>query len=460
MARNLSLAIAGALAIVYVCNGRIAHKAVRGWNSWDAVGLEGNLSLTHQAAAFLTSSGLQKHGYSYITTDAGWYGDIMDGNQIDPMQVAMDGYGRLLPSEARWPGLNGTFRPLADDLASKGFSFGHWLLRGIPVRAVAEATPIKGMEQYTARDIARFDRNCTWSKLGVGVNTSHPAAQAWYDSVVELAVENHVSLLKWDCLFASNLVADELELISNAVRNADADIVLSLSPGGEATPELGKWVNSNDLATYFRIDGDFWDTTNPAQGWDQLWVHVETALAFAVAGVPNGNLDMLPLGKVGCGTVLPPCRWANFNQAEAQMIVGLWSMTKSPLIWGGLPDPAAYNDTVHSLLANTDILALQASSDAVIGFNSTVQPASVVTASFAQVGASGSSANVLLINGGDATATKMTATWSDMGMHAVAPSACCTVVDLWTQDSSVHCGGVTASVSPHASFIAAVGACK
>ena len=56
-------------------------------------------------------------------------------------------------------------------------------------------------------------------------------------------MESGVELLKWDCLFAKDLVADELELIASSVRRASKSIVLSLSPGNGAIPSLGQWAN-------------------------------------------------------------------------------------------------------------------------------------------------------------------------------------------------------------------------
>ena len=43
-------------------------------------------------------------------------------------------------------------------------------------------------------------RSCLWAGEWLGVNASHPAAQAYYDSRVELLAELGVDLIKADCM--------------------------------------------------------------------------------------------------------------------------------------------------------------------------------------------------------------------------------------------------------------------
>ena len=98
---------------MHLASAKMLHGTVRGWNSWDAVGLNGNESFVYQAAEFLTESGLQSKGYTWITNDAGWYGA---GAPIDPLSVSIDEYGRLRPSKERFPSLGGSFAALSSNL--------------------------------------------------------------------------------------------------------------------------------------------------------------------------------------------------------------------------------------------------------------------------------------------------------------------------------------------------------
>ena len=108
-----SIACILTLAHVSLVYSNMLHGTVRGWNSWDAVGLDGNETLMRQAGKFLKSSGLFDKQYTWITNDAGWYASSAS---FDPMEVSIDKYGRLVPSSERFPSCNGSFAPLTAEL--------------------------------------------------------------------------------------------------------------------------------------------------------------------------------------------------------------------------------------------------------------------------------------------------------------------------------------------------------
>ena len=116
---------------------------------------------------------------------------------------------------------------LAATLKRKGLKLGLWTIRGVHKDAVAKKLRIKGtnytvdqiVDQHAFADGSAGDgihsgRNlsCLWAPDWLGVNKSHPATQAYYDSRVELLASYGVSFIKADCMVsaqsASSVQAD------------------------------------------------------------------------------------------------------------------------------------------------------------------------------------------------------------------------------------------------------------
>jgi len=57
---------------------------------------------------------------------------------------------------------------------------------------------------------------------------------------VELLASWGVDFIKADCMMCGPCYWDEMRMFTNAVKKVDRDIVLSYSPGGGTTPEMGK----------------------------------------------------------------------------------------------------------------------------------------------------------------------------------------------------------------------------
>ncbi len=73
------------------------------------------------------------------------------------------------------------FKPLADAVHAMGLKFGIHILRDSPLQAIYADCPVLGTE-YTA-DVAVGDNVCPWNMDMYGLNTKHPGAQAYYDSI-------------------------------------------------------------------------------------------------------------------------------------------------------------------------------------------------------------------------------------------------------------------------------------
>ena len=160
------------------------HRPPRGWNSFD------NSGSADESQVYATIAALQ-HGalgrtnetrYEYVEMDGFWFSSHTEANS-----ESLDEYGRPCPGPDKYPSLNCSLRPLADAAHAGGLKLGIWQLFGVPKGAVTRKLPIFGTD-YTAADIAlEHAANCGWAAWeGFAVNHSHPAAQAWYDSLAVL----------------------------------------------------------------------------------------------------------------------------------------------------------------------------------------------------------------------------------------------------------------------------------
>jgi hypothetical protein len=100
----------------------------------------------------------------------------------------------------------------------------------------------------------------------------------------------------------------------------------------------------------WRTVGDFWDS------WPQLKEHFAVFDRWnkwrAYGAYPDG--DMLPMGRIGIRAERGNPRMTSFTRDEQYTLMTLWSIFKSPLMFGGnLPDNDAFTD---SLLTNKDVL--------------------------------------------------------------------------------------------------------
>lgn len=159
-------------------------RAPRGWNSFD------NSGTANESQVYKTIKALQhgalgltnETGYEYVEMDGFWFSSHTEANS-----ESLDAYGRPCPGPDKYPSLNCSLKKLADAAHAAGLKLGIWQLFGVPKGAVTRKLPILGTN-FTAADIALNDAaNCGWAAWeGFAVNHSHPAAQAWYNSLALL----------------------------------------------------------------------------------------------------------------------------------------------------------------------------------------------------------------------------------------------------------------------------------
>ena len=293
-------------------------------------------SLPALAALFAASPLARMGGFVDFVVDGGWSNSwLPNGSSVQHL----DGFGRPVPAPERFPG---GLRDIAIGVRSLGLKFGLWHIRGIHVDAAARRLPVKGMPQYTLDMLVDagspgggLNGSCLWAPEWLGVNASHPAAQAYYDSIVEQLVENlGADIIKGDCFFCRPCYSSEMLLIANSVKARPEPVTLYLSPGGGALVSDGQWAADNQVATFYRTitdfdSGDFYD-------WGGLQQAVFIAGNFSDGGLHGANgtwpdLDMLPIDAQWWQQGEPVER-----RDRGQLIFSLWCMGRYPLTSAGL----------------------------------------------------------------------------------------------------------------------------
>nr|WP_321451427.1 NPCBM/NEW2 domain-containing protein [uncultured Carboxylicivirga sp.] len=325
-----------------------AETPPMGWNSWDCFGpsvVEDEV----KANADYMAQHLKEAGWEYIIVDIRWYADNQTTghyNSYDKTDFVLDEYGRYMPSPKRFPSsVDGAgFKPLADYIHGLGLKFGIHIMRGVPKQAVFNKMPIAGTD-VTADQIYSTESECTWLQDNYTVVKGKKGSQEYYNSILDLYASWGVDYIKVDDL-SRPYHSDEIEMLRNAIDGCGRPIVLSMSPG--ATP-IDQHEHATNHANMWRTIDDFWDNwaqLNYSFGMCAKWAPYITKGAWPDA-------DMLPLGKFIRGERATN-RYTNFTKDEQYTLMTLWSMFKSPLMFGGnLPDNDQFT---NDLITNKEVL--------------------------------------------------------------------------------------------------------
>jgi alpha-galactosidase len=321
-----------------------------GWNSWDCYGPNVTEAEVKANADFMAKN-LKQYGWNYIVVDIRWYvaNDKSHGyNETNP-QYNIDSFGRFIPAVNRFPSsANGKgFKPLADYLHNKGLKFGIHIMRGVPVIAVKNKMPVFGTDK-TAADIYNDSLQCPWLHDMFTVDATKQGAQQYYNSIINLYAGWGVDFIKCDDL-SRPYHKTEIEMLRKAIDNSGRKIVLSMSPG--ETP-ITDGEHAQTHANMWRTIDDFWDN------WPELKAHFNIFARwnkYRINGAyPDG--DMLPLGHLGIKAERGVDRQSLFTKDEQYTVITLWSIFKSPLMFGG--DLPTSNSIAISLLTNKEVLQL------------------------------------------------------------------------------------------------------
>ena len=354
--RQISILLGLILLLGACCRGQQAQEQLlaqtppMGWNSWICFGTSVTEAEVKQNADFMAEH-LKPYGWEYIIIDAGWYAPGMvslEQYESEHPHQLIDEYGRLIIDVEKYPSaINGEgLKPLADYVHSKGLKLGIHIMRGIPVQAYEQDTPIKGT-QYTARDIANPDSHCEWYRGFYGIDMSKPGAQEYYDSIFELYQSWDIDYVKADDLLSPVYAYDEIDAIAKAIAKLENPPVLSLSPGPAPIENVRHMAEVSQL---WRISEDFWDN------WESLKRQFPLCRKWQSYGKPGSwpDADMLPIGPMARRAMRGEPRMSAFTPDEQYTMMTLWAIFKSPLMLGcNLPEIDPFT---LSLITNEEVI--------------------------------------------------------------------------------------------------------
>jgi alpha-galactosidase len=432
----LCVAVLSILAVAADAPTAVAPTPPMGWNSWDSYGTTVREADVKANADYMGDK-LAKYGWQYIVVDIQWYEPNAQGHDYKPgAALTMDEYGRLLPAVNRFPSAaNGAgFKPLADYVHSKGLKFGIHIMRGIPRQAVGKNMPVKGTPLHAA-DIADRENTCRWNPDMYGVDTTRPGSQAYYDSIAELYASWGVDYIKSDDMGSHLYQPAEMRALSLAIRKTGRPMVLSISPGPAPVSEAAFF---QKYATMWRISDDFWDD------WKLLRKQFDYAREWAEEAGKNNtwpDADMLPLGRLRVTDKEHKGTPTAFTSDEQVTHMTLWSILRSPLIFGG--DLPSNDEFTLSLITNPEVIEVNQRSG---GGHESLRRGDIIA--WTADAASDGQKYVAVFNTGESE-QKVDLAWQDVGVK----SARAEVRDLWQRKSLGEAGRVQVRLRPHASVL-------
>jgi alpha-galactosidase len=175
-----------------------------------------------------------------------------------------------------------------------------------------------------------------------------PGAQEYYDSLFKLYAAWGLDFVKVDDL-SEPYHKPEVEMIRRAIDRSGRRIVFSTSPG--ETP-IAEAAHVAAHANMWRTVGDFWDS------WGQLKEHFDVCNRWAphIQAGAFPDADMLPLGRLGIRAERGDDRMTRFTPDEQRTLMTLWSIFRSPLMFGG--DLPSNDAATLALLTNKSVLAV------------------------------------------------------------------------------------------------------
>ncbi len=329
-----------------------------GWNSYSSFGASVKESEVLENAGFMAAH-LKSFGWQYILIGYCWYypypAALSDPSQAENFipWLNMDEYGRLLPDIVRFPSSKKGkgFKSLANELHRKGLKFGIHMMRGIPRQAVATNTRIKGTK-FGAKDIADTTSTCKWLNHMYGVDMDKPGAQEYYNSVFELYAEWGVDYVMADDISAP-LSEKEIIAIRKAIDHCGRPMVLGLSPGETPVAKadfVKEYAGSWRVATNFR---DNWESLEQMFALLHQWKkHI------GPGHYPDA--DALLMGQLSQRGPSGDPRQSQFNRHELLTMMTLWSISRSPLMYGG--DLRLIRPYELSLLQNKAVIEINQNS--------------------------------------------------------------------------------------------------
>lgn len=337
-----------------------ARTPPMGWNSWDAYGTTVNETQVRANADWIAKH-LKAAGWTYVVVDMEWFVEnpaAQGGSKTN--RFAMDGHGRYVPAENRFPSSAGGagFHPLAEYVHGLGLKFGIHILQGVPRIAAGGKATIEGGEMRVA-DAANTAGTCPWNYDNYDVKDD-AAGQAYYDSLMRMYAGWGVDLIKVDCIASRPYKGAEIAMVARAIAKTGRPMLLSLSPG-EAPMERAEEMRGE--AAMWRISDDVWDVWHSEVSYPQgLGDQIPRLAKWAGKATPGHwpDADMLPVGFLGPAPGWGKARQTRLTHEEQKTLLTLWSIFRSPLMVGGeLTKSDAWTE---GLLTNAEVVAVDQAS--------------------------------------------------------------------------------------------------
>ncbi len=413
----------------------LAPTPPMGWNSWDSYGTAVR-EQDVKANADAMARDLAKFGWQYIVVDIQWYEPNAQAHSYTPgAPLSIDEFGRLTPAVNRFPSAadGQGFKPLADYIHGKGLKFGIHIMRGIPRQALEKNLPVKGTT-YHAADIAEKDNACRWNPDMWGVDTTQPGSQEYYDSIVELYASWGVDFIKADDMGSHLYQPAEMKALHRAIEKSGRPIVLSISPGPAPVSEAAFF---QKYAQMWRISDDFWDDWKLVR---QQFEYTRDWAEFIGKNNTWPDADMLPLGKLRVTDKNADVH-SKLTPDEQQTVMTLWSIFRSPLIFGG--DLPSNDAATLALITNPEVIAVDQHSTG----NHQLPPRGNIRVWVANV-PGGKDRYVALFNLGEIT-EKLVLGWYEIGIQAPNMQ----LRDLWSRTALGQAAKLRVELRPHASAL-------
>jgi alpha-galactosidase len=381
-----------------------------GWNSWNCFGGSVDQKKVLAAAHAMATSGLIKHGWTYINIDDTWQGE-------------RGGDFKAIQGNEKFPDM----KSLCDEIHSLGLKAGIY------------STPwITSYANHTGGSADNAEG--TWSKPTIPKKGNvNKKIKPWAVGQYSFATNDAKQWAAWGFDYLkydwNPIEVPQVQEMRDALNSSGRDIVLSLS---NSTPFAGAsdWAR---LANCWRTTGDIrdrWDNMSRIGFSQNKWA------SYAGPGHWN-DPDMLVVGMVGWG---PKLHRTGLTPDEQYTHITLWCLLSAPLLIGC--DMTQLDDFTASLLTNDEVLAVDQD---VLGKEAT----QIVHEGDAQVWAKSLSDGtwaVGLFNLGEKE-TEVTVNFDAMKLSGSQP-----VRDLWRQrDLGESDGHFSANVASHGAVMVKIG---
>jgi hypothetical protein len=328
----------------------VADRPYLGWSSFSEQTISNNFltqaNIQAQSDALL-SSGLQRHGFTYINIDAGWQG-------------AFDSNGRPSPNSSLFPDMAG----LIAHIHSNGQKAGIYWKPGVDRQVVLANSQILGTI-YHIRDILAVPNSAgdafaasdpINSLSNFKIDFSKQGAQEYINSIVALFASWGVDYIRLDGVApgsATLSLDNEPDIMawSKAISQSHRSIWLTISWAIDQDyfDTWQQYTNARRISGDIECEG-YCSTLTSWPLTSERWSDLIGWQTYASPQIGWNDLGPLEVGNTGSD---------GLTAVEQQSAITLWAMANAPLYIGG--DLTKFDATGIDLLSNDEVIAIDQS---------------------------------------------------------------------------------------------------